>query len=378
MILTPEQFTGNDTERIQQALNAATKNDIVQITGEHQQRWMLDEALLLHSDLHMEIRDCTLKLSNQCRDNFMRSNNCGIGMTKHPLISNLKILGYGNAVLEGADVPRATGDGAKILFTENSPAHPEWPYSYGSDAEKPDQYPKGDWRNIGILLCNLDDFEISGLTLREYHAWGISMERCSNGRLANITLDAHDPVLINGIPQHVKNRDGIDLRFGCHHIEICNITGESGDDIIALTALPKFGPRPPHSTEVSTIPPGADVDIHDVRIHDIFGHTQHQFIRLLCAAPSRIYNVDIYNCIAHENTRRAILLGDTNYGGNKGEVSNISLRNLTSSAYQSCIELVSVCRNIIIENVTNKCQSVPLIKIAPSADVSGLTTRDNK
>lgn len=378
MILVPEQFAGNDTERIQQAIDAATNDDVVQITGEHQHRWTLDKALLLHSELHVEIRDCTMKLSNQCRDNFMRSNNCGPCITEHPQIHNLTIHGHGNAVLEGADVPRATGDGAKILFTENSPAHPEWPYSYGSDAERPDQYPKGDWRNIGILLCNLDNFEISGLTLREYHAWGISMERCSNGRLEDITLDAHDPVLINGIPQHVKNRDGIDLRFGCHHIEICNITGESGDDIIALTALPKFGPRPPHSTEVSTIPPDADVDIHDVRIHDITGRTQHQFIRLLCTAPSRIYNVDIHDCIAHENTRRTVLLGDTNYGGSKGEISNVSLRNLTSNAYQSCIELMSVCRNITIENISNKCQGIPLIKIASSADVSGLIARNNK
>src|SRR5574344_1171658 len=39
------------------------------------------------------------------------------------------------------------------------------------------------------------------------------------------------------IESDVKNGDGIDLRAGCHHFRIWNITGNTSDDTVACTAL---------------------------------------------------------------------------------------------------------------------------------------------
>lgn len=77
--------------------------------------WLLDHAVLLPSNTTVILRNCKLKLSDQCRDNFFRSANCGLGIEENEPLSNIHIKGDGNAVLEGADHPRATGDESKTL-----------------------------------------------------------------------------------------------------------------------------------------------------------------------------------------------------------------------------------------------------------------------
>ena len=76
--------------------------------------WLLDRAILLPADTTVVLQNCTIKLSDRCRDNFFRSANCGLGIEDPQLISNIHIRGEGLCTLIGADHPRATGDGSKI------------------------------------------------------------------------------------------------------------------------------------------------------------------------------------------------------------------------------------------------------------------------
>lgn len=52
-----------------------------------------------------------------------------------------------------------------------------------------------------------------------------------------------DPMLatgskvIDGKDEVILNQDGIDLRIGCHHIDIEDISGRTGDDMVALTGI---------------------------------------------------------------------------------------------------------------------------------------------
>ena len=77
--------------------------------------WLLDRAILLPENTTLILRNCMLKLSDRCRDNFIRSANCGLGIEDPRRIQNIHIRGEGLCVLQGADHPRSTGDGGKLL-----------------------------------------------------------------------------------------------------------------------------------------------------------------------------------------------------------------------------------------------------------------------
>src|SRR5690606_29257695 len=111
--------------------------------------WLIDEAILLPGDIELELNNCKIKLSDSCRDNFIRSANSGLGVSTIKPLKNIKIIGVGNVLLEGADNPRSTGDHNKILSKNPTGT---FTFSYGSDAGNPDENQKGGWRNHGIIL----------------------------------------------------------------------------------------------------------------------------------------------------------------------------------------------------------------------------------
>ena len=53
-------------------------------------------------------------------------------------------------------------------------------------------------------------------------------------------------------PQTILNQDGLDLRQGCHDIAIENITGYTGDDLVALTDIVGKG-QPAGSTNSTMV-----------------------------------------------------------------------------------------------------------------------------
>ena len=238
LVVTPNQFQGTDVERINQAIDAAVKLGCraviprVNVQGEERRDvWLLDSAILVRSNTTLELDNCRIKLSDRCRDNMIRSANCGLGVTDIRPMHNIHIRGIGAVVLEGADHPRATGDSGKTLGQR----------TYGTDAGKDGESQTGDWRNIGILLAMVESFSIQNVAMKDSHCWAISLERCAHGTLRDLDFASTQARLIDGARQTILNQDGIDLRMGCHDILIENITGFTGDDLIALTAIPKAG-----------------------------------------------------------------------------------------------------------------------------------------
>ena len=147
--ISPNDFKGSDSERINQAIEVAAaegKRVIIpklnRADGAPRDIWLLDSAILVRTGTTLELDNCHIKLSDRCRDNFIRSANCGVGITDIAPMSDIHIVGVGSVLLEGADHPRATGDAAKTLGER----------TYGTDAGVPGESQTGDWRNIGILL----------------------------------------------------------------------------------------------------------------------------------------------------------------------------------------------------------------------------------
>ena len=121
-MINVNEYTGlTDNEMIEAAIADKQKDGIVVIPPREsaieseRDFWLLDRAILIPENTTIILQNCKIKLSDKCRDNFFRTANCGLGIAYPEKISNVHIKGEGLCILEGADHPRATGDGGKIL-----------------------------------------------------------------------------------------------------------------------------------------------------------------------------------------------------------------------------------------------------------------------
>jgi len=238
--ITPNDFTGSDTERIQAAIQAAGKTGgkvvIPKANANGTDLWKIDSAILLPSHTTLLLDHCTVQLSDSCRDNMFRSDNVGIGITHPEWNHDIRIIGIGDASLKGADNPRSTGDAYRTL-TLAPENEKDWRVSYGSDAGKSDEKQKGDWRNNLIQIAYVNGFKLKNVTIENSHAWAVNLERTHNAELSGIRFHNPETITVGGSTKKVYNKDGIDLRHGCKYVRIDNITGINGDDLIALSSL---------------------------------------------------------------------------------------------------------------------------------------------
>ena len=376
----PNNYSGSDIERINAALKDAgscsgtvrigKRRPAIQYNGgngistmEERDIWVIDSAMLVPGNVHLIIDNTTVKLSNLCRDNMIRSANSGLNCNKVVPVKNIRITGVGNAVLEGADIPRSTGDGGKPLYKPGFV--PEGPVSFGSDAGKAGEYQKGDWRNIGILLARVDGFAIENLLIRDSHCWAISLESCTNGRVRNIEFDSRNGKMINGKWELFRNQDGLDLRRGCRNILIENITGNSGDDLIALTAIPTK-PRPDGIMESTAMLGGdekvSDGDVCNITIRNVRGYCAggHHIVRFLNTRGVKLYNIILDGVIdaspaGHQN-KATIKIGDNNknWGGVTplGDTYAMQISNVYSYS-KSPVLIAGSLQDSTITNVIN-------------------------
>lgn len=239
--ITPLQFKGTDTERIQKAIDAANRSThcvIIPRTGSlNGDFWSIDEALRLPSGMTVILDNCIMQLSDKCRDNMFRSDNVGIGISDPQWNHNIAIIGQGKAILRGANNPRATGDGLRNLSLNPAPNYNKDRSSYGSDAGKEGKKQKSDWRGFMILMAYVDSFQLRDVTIEYAHTWAVTFEKVHHADISRIRIHCPQYRMLNGKRIHTFNNDGIDLREGCKYFRIDDITSVNGDDCIALSAL---------------------------------------------------------------------------------------------------------------------------------------------
>ena len=353
---TPNRFSGCDSERIAKAIAASQKcGGIVRIPPRSPDAesdrtfWLLDEAILIPGNTTLYLDNAVLKLSDRCRDNFIRSANAGLGIEKPEPLENIHLIGLGRAELIGADHPRATGDGAKELGVR----------SFGTDAGRPGESQKGDWRNIGVLLVNVNRFSIRGLTIREPHCWSMSLEKCSFGRVRDLEFYSTENRVIDGQKVKTLNQDGLDLRKGCHDIFIENISGSTGDDLLALTAI-RANAAPGgrfESTEAGETDPDANNDIYNITIRNVIGFSNggHQIVRFLNASGIKIHHVlldGVFDSSPENITDKVtVKIGDSNpaWGGPTplGDTYGLHICNIESKSAHAVMIAGSLCDSTI-------------------------------
>ena len=376
MFTDPNDFCGSDIEKIQSAINAAQKlGGKVRIPARKPDQtsnrdfWLIDSAILIPSNTTLLLDNCRIKLSDSSRDNMIRSANCGMGIKNVLPASNIRICGIGKAILEGADNPRSTGDGGKTL----SLSPPKFPYSYGTDAEKAGESSRGDWRNIGILLVEVSDFTLENLNIIDSHCWAISLEYCKKGKISNLHFNSRGYKIINGEKKLTLNQDGLDLRRGCSDIDIENIFGSTGDDLIALTALGSKVRRPglPGTTGMCGAKENMrENDTHDIRIRNVTGFCAggHHIVRFLNASGVKLYNITLDNLLdtspAGFRCKAAVKIGDSNpaWGGVTplGDTHSFKLNNIVSRA-KSAILIGGSLSDSKISQVVNLNPENPVI-----------------
>ena len=393
--INPNQFKGTDSERIEQSIAAVKTRGGGKIVISRREDedgrdfWLLDRAILLDSNMTLVIDNCTLKLSDNCRDNFIRSANCGIGIRDVRKVHDIHVIGIGNALLQGADKPRSTGDSAKLLgIPSYNHGAPGGPRSYGTDAGKENERPKGDWRNIGILLAYLERFSVSHLTIRDSHAWAMSHEHCSNGFLSHLRFESTAKKLIDGRIEYFLNQDGIDLRQGCHDIIIENITGHTGDDLIALTTIGdgKTSAGEISSTMVAGTLPTDDDDISHIIIRDVLGHSAGhcQTVRFLNSNGTKIHDIVLENLMddstSEEGSNVTVLIGDQNpaWGGVTplGDTFGFILNNIHAHG-NHCIKIAGSLSDSMISNVINHNPDAPPISYESGMEYTRRLTLTN-
>lgn len=339
--ISPNQFEGSDTHRIQAAVDKAAKTIGKIIIPCHNSNgsnvWLLDSAILLPSNITVILDNCTLQLSDKCRDNMFRSNNVGIGISNPVWNENINIIGVGDVYLKGANNPRATGDSGKTLSLNPEKDIKEtgnWRFTYGTDSGKEGLKQTGDWRNILILMAYVDGFKLKNVNIQKTHAWAVSHERVVNAEISNIRID--NPIMnaIDGKEHQILNRDGINLRHGCKNFRIDDLTGKTGDDFIALSTLGLHSEELEGGTLHSTMVTsrkwrGVEDDTENINITNIVCESSTRAIAIRANDVASINNVYI-NGVIFEGGFNAMLVGGRGYGKESqlGKINNIHAMNI--------------------------------------------------
>jgi len=311
-ITTARPDINNDTQTIQKMIDdakAAGKNEITIPSlnpRTNSNIWYVGDTILLPDDITVYIDNCTLRLADNVFCNiFANETAWNEKLTIEEEQKSIKIIGIGDAVLDG---------GTHNGLTEKTSNTNGYPTIY---------------KNLLVFFRNVDGFEIKNLTFKDNRWWGMCFDFCRNGNVEKIHFECRN---------NVPNQDGIDLRIGCNNITISEITGDTGDDTIALTAL--------HGTDYTRFNvEGKDTDIHDVTISNVKARCVggHGIIRLLNHDGSKLYNVsisDVYDThIDHKGAACAagIRIGEaTRYAQKrvmeKGELYNVTVKNVKSCA----------------------------------------------
>ena len=308
----------NDTKYLQSLIDKG--GEITITAGPDGNVYEINTPLVVKSGCHITLDGSVLRLADGVYSNIFISDGAWNDAVKEeiPLITDVKLTGKNGAKLDGGT-----------------------PNDLNEKTANKNGFPKV-LNNSFVLFRNVDGFEISNLPLSDPRYWCLTFYYCRNGIISDIEFNAS-----NSVP----NQDGIDLRRGCHDIEIKRLRGSTGDDTVALTAL-----RHSAGTEDFDVP-GESYDICNVTISDVSAEVTggHGIIRLLNHDGIKLHDVvirDIYDKHIDNGgqlNQAAIRLGDANYWtiapASDGDMYNITVENVTTNS-PTAVKVHGVIENL--------------------------------
>ena len=331
----------SDSEMIQAAVDEAAKYGatvVIPRVNERTQKclWEIDKAICLHTGSSVVLENCYMRMMDDAYTNFFINDaQLGKWWKKETRNYDITIRGEGNTLLDGGK-PNDLIENNLNIYDENG--------NYVTSV-KIHGY-SNCFVNIGILMQNVERVSVSGIRFVRPRYWCMNFEYCSWGHVYDIVFDADG---------QSPNQDGLDIREGCHNFLVENLSGRTGDDMLALT---NFGhPKKRVGGEDSDMDP----DIHDIVVRDIRATMSHRcdIMRILNRGESKIYNVQIsgvQDTTPPEIWRplAAIRIGDVSDYPHRlnrlGETRNITVRDVVTRARFGCYIANTLCDSYF-ENV---------------------------
>lgn len=334
----------DDSASIQNAVDKAEKAGIGQVvipawnarTGKS--GWTLSRSILLPGNMTVVIDNARLSLADDVYANFFRSANTWTekGATPEGVLSNIRIIGRGFAVLHGAKANDLCEGTSRVDGRPHVRA------------------------NCPILFQNVVDFEVSNLTIEDHRYWGTCFCFCRRGKISDLHFIARFDR---------NNQDGVNLRDGCRDITISNISGQTGDDMIALSAIDRR-----RTDGYNCWVDGLSPDICHVTIENVSGAAVgHPLIALRNHNGSRIYDISINNvvdtpfevpCKGMDMNRYAIIrIGNRIYWSSRrstlGEISRIKISGVRCSYSVEGIVVNNTLKDALFSDIhcTGPCAS---------------------
>ena len=281
---------------------------------ERKDEWIIDRTILLPSNITIILDDCRLTTApGYIRTSSATATCIPISPSKEGRQYGIRIIGHGRVPLTAV---RATTCGNTSGRTSMSL-----------------QQFRAAARRAGFLL---EGFRC----VKRW--WALNHICCSHGRLSNLDF-------FNG--RHVPNQDGINVRIGCSHMIVENITGRTGDDTVALTALPLCG-------DSKLVLEDGNIDIHDITIRNVRADTRCSVVALRNNDGAKLYRVDIENISDAGGGEYipwdVVHLGENNYYRRRtaepGETYDINVRGVYSTA-RGAVILGGTLKNARISDV---------------------------
>ncbi len=326
------------TKKIEEAIQNESRNAVIRGS------YLIDTAIRIPSNFTLILEDCHLRLADGTYCNIFVNGNhdTDLGKSVDGTDTNISIIGRGTAILDGGEY---NGLSERNHMTDGLPPI---------------------WKNNLILFTNVNGFTIKGISCRNQRWWALNFVYCRNGYLGNIDFCANDTAIdaagnvYHGLRHSryqeilVKNADGIDLRQGCQHITIENITGFTEDDSVALTGLNWHLERHFRVEGLSS-------DICDIIIRNIATSAFCTNVRLLNQGELRIHDIlidgvrDTSKDSTHmERGLYAVRVGDTNMYGTRhatgDETYNITIKNVHSRG-KYAVALAGAMKDLVMYGI---------------------------
>ncbi len=226
--------------------------------------WDITKTIVLYSRVTVILNNCHLRMADGAVCKMFTNENCNKPLTAENKQYNITLKGLGMALLDGG---KHSG-----IYEKN-----------GIARKVPQKTDIKATENIMMQFKNVENLVIEGLHIQNHRYWAIAMSLVSYSRVSNIRFSSDG---------NVPNQDGVGIHLGCHDMIVENISGRTGDNLIAVCAITT-------TDSIIGLENQRDGDIRNITVRNIMGYSVSSaaVVRLLNHDGYKLYNIRIDNVI---------------------------------------------------------------------------------
>ena len=327
--VTPNATPGDtDAQSVQNAVDQAAKTTgLVVIPRWNVRRqkalWEIEKAIKVPSNVTVVFLCAYLRQADFCYENMFINSRAyeAEGRCVAHEEHNIAFIGIGDAVLDGGK-PNGLLEKTCNLYGLPDKRH-----------------------NATVLFNNVRNLVLENFQIRQSRWYCTYFIHCDTCRISDLDFDNREDCC---------NRDGVDIRQGCHNFLVENITGTTGDDTVALNNLGNDG-------NDGRYVEGKDPDTLNMVIRNIKADAGRWFtVRLLCQDRHLEQNFlldTIMDVSVPENQKgvnAAVVIGSHEYHykipGELGDLAHLTLRDIYGRG-RRVLGFGGCCDDVTVSNV---------------------------